>query len=122
MSFTNFVSIDGNLVRDGDVRYSAAGNCVVSFSVAHNTKRDNKDEVHYFDCAAVGKYAEMIIPSLSKGASVLIVGRLNQRRWEKDGAKRSAIQIFATQVMFSPPKPSIPETEARLPDDDDIPF
>lgn len=125
MSFTNHIVVDGNLVRDGEVKFLPSGICILNFTVAHNTKRDEKEEVHYFDCAAFGKYAEMLVPSMSKGTPVLIVGKLQQRRWEgKDGAKKTAINIFVTQVMFGQ---GTKKAEAAVATDkempaDDLPF
>lgn len=121
MSFTNIIAIDGNLVRDGDVKFLPSGVCALNFTVAHNSKRGDKEEVHYFDCAAFGKYAEILTPDISKGRSVLVIGKLQQRRWEKDGKKYSAVQIFATQVMFG--QGAKKEAAAQSPpSDEDIPF
>lgn len=123
MSFTNIIVVDGNLVRDGDVKFLPSGSCILNFTIAHNTKRDDKEEVHYFDCVAFGKYAEILTPEMSKGRPALIVGKLQQRRWEgKDGAKKSAVQIFATQVMFGPGEKKMMAANQGTVADDDIPF
>ena len=120
MSFTNIIAVDGNVVRDGEVKFLPSGACVLNFTIAHNTKYNEKEEVHYFDCAVFGKYAEILTPEMSKGRGVLVVGKLQQRRWEKDGKKYSAIQIFATQVMFAGASKAAPAANAVA--DDDIPF
>ena len=122
MSFTNFVVLDGNLVRDAETKYTQTGLAVASFSIAHNRKVKDRDEVFYFDVTVMGKHAEMIIERLRKGTMVLVVGHLRQRRWEDDrGNKRSKVEILANQVMFSGTTPRGESTAAAIPDED-IPF
>jgi len=122
MSFTNFVSVDGNLVRDAEIRYSSSGTAFSSFSIAHNRKVKEKDEVSYFDVTVIGKHAEMITERLRKGTTVLVVGHLRQQRWEGDhGGKRSKVDILANQVMFSGSAPKETDAAGDIPDED-IPF
>ena len=122
MSFTNFVSIDGNLTRDAEIRYSSSGTAFASFGIAHNRKVKDRDEVFFFDVTAIGKYAEMIAERLRKGTAVLVVGQLRQQRWEEDrGGKRSKVEIVASQVMFNGAAPKREGAAVEIPDDD-IPF
>ena len=122
MSFTNFVSVDGNLTRDAEIRYSSSGTAFSSFSIAHNRKVKEKDEVSYFDVTVIGKHAEMITERLRKGTTVLVVGRLRQQRWEDDrGGKRSKVDILANQVMFNGSAPKGTDVAGEIPDED-IPF
>ena len=122
MSFTNFVSIDGNLTRNAEIRYSSSGTAFASFSLAHNRKVKDRDEVFFFDVTAIGKYAEMIADRLRKGTAVLVVGQLRQQRWEDDrGGKRSKVEIVASQVMFNGAVPKGEGAAVEIPDDD-IPF
>ena len=120
MSFTNHLVIDGNLVRDGEVKFSNSGTAVLSFSIAHNAKVKDKEEVHYFDITVFGKHAEYIADFAKKGATVLVAGRLVQQRWEKDGQKRSAVKIIGNQCMFGRVKGA--ESSPAQPDDSDVPF
>ena len=122
MSFTNFVSIDGNLTRDAEIRYSSSGTAFASFSLAHNRKVKDRDEVFFFDVTAIGKYAELIAERLRKGTAVLVVGQLRQQRWEDErGGKRSKVEIVASQVMFNGAAPKGEGPAVEIPDDD-IPF
>ncbi len=76
-----------------------------------------------------GKQGETCAEYLSKGRSVLVEGRLRQRRWETDdGQRRSKIEIVAQQVQFlGPPREGdkggqrVAEPEID-PVDEDIPF
>lgn len=122
MSFTNFVAVDGNLVRDAETKYTQSGLAVASFSIAHNRKVKDRDEVYYFDVTVMGKHAELIIDRLRKGTMALVVGHLRQRRWEDDhGNKRSKVEILANQVMFSGTAPKSESPAAEVPDED-FPF
>jgi len=105
----NRVILAGNLVRDPEIRYLPSGLSVTSFGVAVNSryKQNNewKEEVSFFDIVVFGKLGENCAEYLSKGRSVLVEGRLRQRRWETDGQKRSKIEVVADGVQFlGPPK------------------
>lgn len=104
----NKVILIGNLTRDPEIRYTPQGTPVTSFSLALNRKykagEELREEVSYFDIVVFGKQAETSSQYLSKGSSVLIDGRLQQRRWEdKDtGQKRSKVEVVAENVRFMP--------------------
>ncbi len=105
----NRVILAGNLVRDPEIRYLPSGLSVTSFGIAVNSryKQNNelKEEVSFFDIVVFGKLGENCAEYLSKGRSVLVEGRLRQRRWEADGQKRSKIEVVADGVQFlGPPK------------------
>jgi single-strand DNA-binding protein len=110
MASFNKVILLGNLTRDPDVRYTPNGTAVANFSLAVNRKykqgEETKEEVSYIDIVVFGKQAESCGQYINKGASVLIDGRLQQRRWDdKDsGAKRSKIEVVAQSVLFMPKK------------------
>ncbi len=103
----NKVILMGNLTRDPEVRYTPNGVAVASFAVAVNRKYkqgdDIKEEVSYIDIVVFGKQAENCGQYINKGDSVLIDGRLQQRRWEtEDGQKRSKVEVVAQTVSFMP--------------------
>lgn len=105
MSFAiNSVVVSGNLTRDPELRSLPSGTSLCAMSIAHNGRRKNgagewEDEVHYFDVTVWGGQGEWISRNLSKGAKVVVQGRLRQRRWEtEDGGKRSAVDITADNV------------------------
>lgn len=107
MTSFNKVILMGNLTRDPEVRYTPNGIAVASFAIAVNRKykqgEELKDEVSYIDIVVFGKQAENCGQYINKGDSVLIDGRLQQRRWEtEDGQKRSKIEVVAQSVNFMP--------------------
>lgn len=109
MSGFNKVILLGNLTKDPEIRYTPNGTAVANFSMAINRRfkqgGEVKDEVCYLDIVVFGKQAENCGQYINKGDSVLIDGRLQQRRWEaEDGQKRSKIEVVAQSVQFMPKK------------------
>ena len=138
MTSFNKVILLGNLTRDPEVRYTPNGIAVASFAIAVNRKYkqgdETKEEVSYIDIVVFGKQAESCGQYINKGDSVLIDGRLQQRRWDdKDtGQKRNKIEVVAQSVNFMPKRSSAaghggahaqPEPPPETPvDEGDIPF
>jgi single-strand DNA-binding protein len=111
MTSFNKVILLGNLTRDPEVRYTPNGIAVASFAIAVNRKYkqgdETKEEVSYIDIVVFGKQAESCGQYINKGDSVLIDGRLQQRRWEtEDGQKRNKIEVVAQSVNFMPKRSS----------------
>jgi single-strand DNA-binding protein len=100
----NRVILIGNLTKDPEVRYTPGGTPVATLSVAVNSKfksgDDWKDETLFIDAVVFGKQAEACGQYLSKGRSVLVEGRLRERRWEYEGQKKSKMEIVANTVRF----------------------
>jgi single-strand DNA-binding protein len=112
MTSFNKVILLGNLTRDPEVRYTPNGIAVASFAIAVNRKYmqgdETKEEVSYIDIVVFGKQAESCGQYINKGNSVLIDGRLQQRRWDdkETGAKRSKLEVVAQSVNFMPKRTS----------------
>ena len=102
----NRVVITGNLTRDSEVRFTASQCAVLSFSVAVNDRRYNaadqawEDYTNYFDCTMFGVRAEKIGKFLPKGTRVAVEGKLRWSSWEKDGQKRSKVEIIVEEIVF----------------------
>ena len=134
----NQVAISGNLVRDAEVRRTQSGMAIVSFTVAVNERRKNNqtgewdDYVNFIDVTWFGAYAEKCSSSLVKGARVALSGRLRWSQWERDGQKRSKLEVIAEEVMMPPraqqaPQQQAPQQQIGVPQftevyDEDIPF
>jgi single-strand DNA-binding protein len=109
MATLNEVRLIGNLTKDPDSR-AAGSHTIVSFSIAVNRKSKGADgqateEVSFFDCDAWNKTGDLVMQYCKKGRQVLVLGRLKQERWEKDGQKRSKVKIIADNVQFLGAKP-----------------
>jgi len=129
MASFNKVFLMGNLTRDPELKYLPSGTALCSFGMAVNEKYKSGDEwkekVHFVDITAWGKSAEAVTHYLEKGSQVLIEGRLDYQTWEKDGQKRSKLEVVANNVQFlnSPGEKAIREkVSASKPPVDGIPF
>ena len=103
----NSVLIEGNLVRDPELKYTQKGAAVCSFALASNRyfKQDEETqkEVSYFDVTTWSRLAEVCGEYLKKGRGVRVVGRLKQDRWTNpEGQARSKVEIVAEHVEFKP--------------------
>jgi len=130
MNDMNVVAINGRLVREAELRFSTSGTVVLRFSIAVNrsVKKGDKweDEASFFDCVMFGKMAESINKYLEKGKQVSIIGELVQNRWEKDGEKRSKVEIIVNrlQLLGGKDEQKQDNQEQQGPEsfEDDIPF
>jgi single-strand DNA-binding protein len=104
----NTITIAGNITRDPELRFLNSGQATVKLAVAVNRRWQNRqtqeweERVSYFEVVAYGPMAENVANSLTKGARVVVNGRLEQRSWETpEGDKRSAIEINADEIAPS---------------------
>lgn len=139
----NRVIISGNLTRDPELRSTASGLPVLAFGVAVNERRKNQqtgeweDSPNFVDCTMFGTRAEALSRYLSKGTKVAIEGKLRWSQWEKDGQKRSKLEVIIDELEFmssrsdggashapsvaaAPSAPAIDVTSSVY--DEDIPF
>ena len=104
----NSIVLEGNIVRDPELRETAKGSTVCLFSIAVNRKFKNsngerKDEVSFFDIETWGNLATACATYCDKGRGVRIVGRLKQNRWQtEEGKTMSKIRIIAEHIDFKP--------------------
>ena len=102
----NRVIISGNLTRDPELRSTGSGMPVIQFGVAVNDRRKNQqtgeweDYPNFVDCTMFGARAEAVNRYLTKGAKVSIEGKLRWSQWEKDGQKRSKIEVIVDELEF----------------------
>ncbi len=102
----NKVVISGNLTRDPELRQTANGFSVLSFGVAVNDRRRNQqtgeweDYPNFIDCTMFGARAESVSRFLGKGSKVAIEGKLRWSQWERDGQKRSKIEVVVDEIEF----------------------
>lgn len=99
------ITIVGNVISDVRSRRTADGHRVVSFRVASNERRFDKEAGEWVDgdrlfvtVTCWRKLANGVAMSLSKGDPVMVTGRLYTRGYEVEGQKRSATELLATAV------------------------
>lgn len=102
----NSVCISGFLTRDPDLRHTSGGTAVLGIGVAVNDRRKNpqtgvwEDVPNFVDCTFFGVRAEAVARFLSKGSKVAIEGKLRYSSWEKDGQKRSKLEVIVDEIEF----------------------
>ena len=102
----NRVIISGNLTRDPELRSTAGGMPVLGFGVAVNDRRKNQqtgeweDYPNFIDCTMFGARAEALSRYLNKGTKVSIEGKLRWSQWEREGQKRSKIEVIVDELEF----------------------
>lgn len=118
----NRVCISGNLTRDPELRATASGMQVLGFGVAVNDRRKNpqsgewEDYPNFVDCTMFGARAEALGRYLSKGTKVSIEGKLRYSSWERDGQRRSKLEVIVDEIEFMSRRE--PGAQAPAPADD----
>ncbi|HSH71826.1 MAG TPA: single-stranded DNA-binding protein [Methylophilaceae bacterium] len=105
MASVNKVILVGNLGRDPEMRYMPNGEAVCNFSIAttDNWKDKNgqkQERTEWHNIVIYRKLAEIAGEYLKKGRPVYIEGRLQTRKWEKDGVTRYTTEIIADQMQM----------------------
>jgi len=136
----NTVTLTGNLTRDVELRSTASGTPVMKFGIAVNERIKNGDQwedyPNFIECTMFGKRAEGVSKYLSKGSKVAVEGHLRYSQWEKDGQKRSKLEVIVDEIelmsgqqsqqqsapAYSAPSYSTPSYPASSVYDEDIPF
>jgi len=95
----------GNLGKDPEVRYSPDGKAFANISIGCNEvwkdKDGNKQEkVEWVRVCFFGRLAEIVAEYLKKGAQVYIEGRLQTRKYEKDGQERYVTEVIASEMKM----------------------
>jgi len=106
----NKLFIVGNLTRDPELRTTAAGDSVCSFSVAVNRRgrRDaqgNQPEADFFRVTAWRALGENCAKFLSKGRKVAVTGSVRVSTYQaQDGTTRASLEVQADDVEFLSPR------------------
>lgn len=105
MAIGNTVDLVGNITRDPELRFTPSGQAIATFGLAVNRRWQNRqtqeweEATSFFDIVCWGTLGENVSESLSKGARVVVAGRLEQRSWETpDGDRRSKVEVIADDV------------------------
>jgi len=99
----NTVTLVGNITRDLELRYTANGRGVASFGLAvsrrYQVNGEWQEQTSFFNVVAWGSTGENAAQSLTKGARVIVTGRLEQREYTtREGDKRTAVEVVADEI------------------------
>lgn len=93
----NNVTLMGRLTKDPELKTTASGKNICSFTLAVN---GFGDKTSFIDCKAWEKTGELVSKYVGKGQRLLVIGELEQESWEKDGQKRSKLGVLVRELQF----------------------
>ena len=133
----NRVNLMGRLVADPEMRSIGEDVHVVTVRIAVDRDRVNKEtgerEADFFDVVAWRGTCDFLVKYFAKGDPIVVDGRLQSRNWtDKDGNKRTSIEIVAENLYFGSAKKSTSQDNAspsvqqsaniQQQDDGELPF
>lgn len=119
MSINRYIAT-GNLTREPELRRTANGMAVLNIGIAVNDRRKNpqsgewEDYPNFLTCVMFGTRAESVSGYLHKGSKVAVEGKLRFSQWEKDGQKRSKIEVMIDDLELLTPRNQAPATQAPI--------
>jgi single-strand DNA-binding protein len=95
-----------NLTADPELRFTSSGAAVASFTVASTPRTFDRQsgewkdgEALFMRCSIWRQAAENVAESLTRGARVIVSGRLKQRSYDtREGEKRTVIELEVDEV------------------------
>lgn len=99
----NKVLLLGRIAREPENRQTTNGTATCKFSLAVNRRfaKDGDTKADFFNVVTFGKTAEFLGKYANKGMQFVIVGRIENRSWEKDGQKHYVTEIIADEAYFA---------------------
>lgn len=100
----NNVAIMGRLTADPELKNTADGTSVCSFTIAVDrdyVKRGEDRQADFIEIVAWRQTAEFVGKYFHKGSLIAVNGSIQTRNWEdKNGNKRKAVEVRADVVHF----------------------
>src|ERR1044072_3343792 len=101
MAGDTVITVIGNLTAGPELRFTQSGAAVANFTVASTPRTLDKQSGEWKDgeglflrCNIWRQPAENFAQSLTRGARVVVQGRLKQRSFEtKEGEKRTVVEL-----------------------------
>ena len=139
----NKLTIIGNLTRDPELRTTATGLSVCSFTVAVNRRKKDQNaqaEADFFKVTAWRERGETCAKYLTKGSKVCVIGSVSVSTFTgNDGTTRASLDVTADEVEFLSAKnenaapqataqpapqanPAVPAGFTQVSMDDELPF
>lgn len=100
------ITVVGNLTGDPELRFTASGAAVASFTIASTPRTFDRQtnewkdgEALFLRCSIWREAAENVAESLTKGMRVVAQGRLVQRSFEtREGEKRTLVELQVDEI------------------------
>lgn len=126
----------GRLTKEPDMRSTANGTSVCTFTIAINRrfKTEGQQQADFIPIVAWGKTADICAKYLHKGSQVAVCGSIQTRSYDdKNGNKVYVTEVNAEEVQFLTPKSNEAENNIKMAqemfseqmtpaEDDEIPF
>ena len=104
MANLNKVILIGRLTATPELKQTASGLNVTSFSIAVNrrfAKPGEANNADFIDIVCWRQQAEFVCKYFTKGNPICIVGSIQTRNWQdKDGKNRKTTEVVADEVQF----------------------
>ncbi|HEY0454103.1 single-stranded DNA-binding protein [Actinophytocola sp.] len=106
MAGDTIITVIGNLTADPELRFTQSGAAVANFTVASTPRTFDRQsgewkdgEALFMRCNIWRQSAENVAESLTRGARVIVSGRLKQRSFEtREGEKRTVVELEVEEV------------------------
>jgi len=106
MAGDTVITVIGNLTADPELRFTQSGAAVANFTVASTPRTFDRQSGEWKDgeplflrCNIWRQAAENVAESLTRGARVIVSGRLKQRSFEtREGEKRTVVELEADEI------------------------
>jgi len=100
------ITVVGNLTADPELRFTPSGAAVANFTVASTPRIYDRQsgewkdgEALFLRCNIWREAAENVAESLTRGARVIVSGRLKQRSFEtREGEKRTVVEVEVDEI------------------------
>ncbi len=100
----------GRLTRDPELKTTASGTSVCTFSIAVNRRFKNSEggyDADFINCVAWRQQAEFLSKYFAKGRMVGVIGSIQTRNYDnKDGQKVYVTEVSADEIHFVDSKSS----------------
>ncbi len=105
MASFNKVILIGNMTADPELKQTATGISVCSFSLAVNRRfaksEQGQQSVDFINIVTWRQQAEFVCRYFKKGNPILVCGQLQTRTWtDATGGKRYQTEVVADEVSF----------------------
>ena len=106
MAGETVITVVGNLTADPELRFTPSGAAVANFTVASTPRNFDRQsgewkdgEALFMRCNVWRQAAENVAETLTRGARVIVSGRLKQRSYEtREGEKRTVFEVDVDEI------------------------
>ena len=102
----NKVTLIGRVGKDPEIKYLSSGKAVANFSIATSESYKDKqtgekvEKTEWHNISAFDRLAEIIGEYVKKGALLYVEGKIQTRKYEKDGVERYATSILINEMKM----------------------